>query len=132
MDALTGNRTVEVNRTNLVLTNQNFTNMIGSGMLSGYKLNQEGTGLSGWTINVYYQNGTFFGSNVTNASGYFSFSPVTFGNYTLNETVQSGWELFDPGNWFPLGKYYRGFDERYQPELHQPGPTREYLGIQVE
>ena len=86
-----------------MLTNQNFTNMIGTGMLSGYKLDQEGIGLSGWTINAYYQNGTFFGSNVTNSSGYFSFSPVTFGNYTLNETVQSGWELFTPATGFLWG-----------------------------
>jgi len=88
----------EVNMTGATLVNNglNFTNSLELGNLSGYKLNPSNVGLPGWTINVYYQNGTLFGTNTTDSIGYYSFDPVPFGNYTVTETQQSGWMQTDP------------------------------------
>ena len=86
-----------------VNTSLNFTNSLELGNLSGYKLDQFDNGLADWTINVYYQNGTFFGSNVTNASGYFSFDPVPFGNYTVTETPKDGYmQIAPPGGFWTV------------------------------
>ena len=74
----------------LVNTSLNFTNSLELGNLSGYKLDPSNTGLPGWIINVYYQNGTLFGTNTTDSSGYFRFDPVPFGNYTVTETQKDG------------------------------------------
>jgi len=85
----------------LEFDNQNFTNSLELGNISGYKLNTTNTGLSGWTINVYYQNGTLFGSQVTGAGGSYKFDPVPFGNYTVTEVLKSGWTQITP----PSGYY---------------------------
>ena len=75
----------------LVNTSLNFTNSLELGNLSGYKLDPSNTGLPGWIINVYYQNGTLFGTNTTDTSGNFRFDPVPFGNYTVTETQKDGY-----------------------------------------
>ncbi len=49
------------------------------------------TPLSGWTVNLTNSSG-LVGSVVTNASGFFRFSNLTPGNYTLSEVVQPGYE----------------------------------------
>jgi hypothetical protein len=97
---LTPNRTVEINETTLVLENQNFTNSLNGptfGNISGFKLKDPGLSpLGNWNIRLYYENGTLFGSQVTTGTGAFSFDPVPFGNYTLNETQQAGWTQTGP------------------------------------
>ena len=96
----TPNQTVEINATSLVLTNLNFTNHLAGptfGNISGYKLKDPGlTPLNNWNINLYYENGTLFGSQSTSVTGAFSFDPIPFGNYTLNETLQTGWTQTGP------------------------------------
>ena len=96
----TPNQTVEINATSLVLTNQNFTNQLAGptfGNISGYKLKDPGLiPLGNWNINLYYENGTLLGNRVTSGTGAFSFDPVPFGNYTLNETLQTGWTQTGP------------------------------------
>ncbi|HEY6190697.1 MAG TPA: SdrD B-like domain-containing protein [Bacteroidota bacterium] len=73
------------------------------GQISGYKFNDlNGNGswdqpaeppLSGWTINLAGPNGPF--SAVTGTTpwpvGYYEFDNLTPGDYTIGETVQSGW-----------------------------------------
>ena len=87
----------------LVNTSLNFTNSLELGNLSGYKLDPSNTGLPGWIINVYYQNGTLFGTNTTDSSGYFRFDPVPFGNYTVTETQQDGYmQLAPPGGFWTV------------------------------
>lgn len=44
--------------------------------------------LQGWTINI---NGPLYGSSVTNMEGYYEFSGLTFGSYSITENPQSGW-----------------------------------------
>ena len=102
MDREYSNQTVEINATSLVLTNQNFTNQLAGptfGNISGYKLKDPGlTPLGNWNINLYYENGTLFGPQSTSGTGAFSFDPIPFGNYTLNETHQTGWTQTGPAN----------------------------------
>ncbi len=95
---LTPNRLVETNTSFPRLLNQNFTNQQLFGSISGQKTNTESTGLDGWQINLYYENGTLFGSQTTDASGNYLFNPVPFGNYTVTETHQYGWEQTDPSS----------------------------------
>jgi hypothetical protein len=97
---ITPNITVEINSTSLVLRNLNITNSQNGptfGNISGYKLKDPGlTPLGNWNIRLYYENGTLFDSRVTTGAGAFSFDPVPFGNYTLNETLQAGWSQTGP------------------------------------
>jgi PKD repeat protein len=75
----------------------NFGNALKWGNITGYKLQAPGGArLQGWKINLYYENGTLFDTNLTNTSGYFRFDPVPFGNYTVTETLQDGWTQTAP------------------------------------
>jgi hypothetical protein len=67
------------------------------GKISGYKFNDlNGNGawdsgepaLSGWTITL---TGPVSGSKVTDSSGYYEFTGLTVGTYTVSETLQTGW-----------------------------------------
>ena len=87
----------------LINTSLNFTNSQEFGNLSGYKLDPSADGLSGWMINVYYQNGTLFGTNTTDTSGNFTFDPVPFGNYTVTETLKDGYmQIAPPGGFWTV------------------------------
>ncbi len=82
-----------------------------SGNISGMKFNDlEGDGvknlndppLSGWKINLYNADtGTFINSTTTDANGNYRFQDLPCGNYTVNETQQTGWTQTAP----PGGKY---------------------------
>ncbi|MCU0633046.1 MAG: SpaA isopeptide-forming pilin-related protein [Methanolinea sp.] len=93
-----GYYSVFINATYLEYGNLNFTNnqQPGFGNISGYKLDPGDTGLGEWEVNVYYENGTLFDTNLTDTSGYFRFDPVPFGNYTVTETLQDGWTQTAP------------------------------------
>lgn len=56
-------------------------------------------GLEGWTVNL---SGTQSGSFVTDASGSYVFSSLSFGTYTVAQVPQSGWTQTVPG---PPGTY---------------------------
>ncbi|MDI6802605.1 MAG: SdrD B-like domain-containing protein [Bacteroidota bacterium] len=71
-----------------------FTNASISGMkfedLNANGIKETGEpGLSGWTINLA---GPISGSVVTGDGGIYSFSNLVFGDYTITEVLQPGWE----------------------------------------
>ena len=57
--------------------------------------------LSGWTFTVKDASGTTLGSAATDASGNATFQNLSFGTYTVTETLQSGWTSTDPGGTTP-------------------------------
>ncbi|MCX6676664.1 MAG: hypothetical protein NTU95_01800 [Methanothrix sp.] len=76
------------------LTNQNFTNTK-TLCISGYKLNNcTKAGISGWTITL--SNGTYTVSQVTATKGKYEFCGLMPGDYTLTETIKSGWTAVSP------------------------------------
>ena len=63
----------------------------------GSKDNSE-TGLSGWTINLK-KDGTIIGTKTTGTDGAYSFTGITPGSYTIEETVKAGWsQTYPAGN----------------------------------
>lgn len=68
--------------------------------ISGYKFNdldRDGVwdkpgepGLAGWTIELTYPNGDTI-TTTTNADGYYEFTGLPDGTYTVREIPQSGW-----------------------------------------
>jgi len=103
-DCSTGwvNNTVYVNGTDycgkdvtMVSASQNVSIECGY-CISGYKLNETGSGLAGWTINVTNSTGVEVGSNVTNETGYWQVCGLPAGTYTVCETLQAGWIALDP------------------------------------
>lgn len=48
-------------------------------------------GLSGWTIELHYPNGTWFASTTTDASGNYCFNSIACGPWKVNELPQPGW-----------------------------------------
>ena len=98
-----GYREVNMTGEQLEFDNQNFTNQLRNGNLSGYKLDPSDNGLPDWEITVYYENGTVFGTDTTDSNGYFRFDPVPFGNYTVYETLKNGYtQLAPPGGFWTV------------------------------
>ncbi|MDH7498265.1 MAG: SdrD B-like domain-containing protein, partial [Syntrophomonadaceae bacterium] len=74
------------------------------GKIWGYKYNDQNgngskdtgePGLQGWTINL---GGDKTASTTTNANGYYEFTNLPAGNYTLSEVQQAGWTQTGPAN----------------------------------
>ena len=81
-------------------TNETLT-VIEFGTICGYKFIQdcteEGCGLSGWTITLYYaSNGTVYASTITGVGGKYQFDHVPYGTYWVNETLIAGWKQITP------------------------------------
>jgi large repetitive protein len=93
---LTPNRAVEIDAATPHLFNQNFTNRLLLGTVSGYKRDQTGTGLSGWTISLSNTTRGITRTASTNDTGFFLFDSLPLGIYQLNETVQPGWVQLTP------------------------------------
>ncbi|MDD4651608.1 MAG: carboxypeptidase regulatory-like domain-containing protein, partial [Methanothrix sp.] len=73
------------NITNINFTNQRLRN------ISGYKLDDcDNTGLPGWTITLSNSSGEV-DTTTTNATGYYEFSGLDPGSYTVTETTKPGW-----------------------------------------
>jgi uncharacterized surface anchored protein len=94
-----------VNCTNLTFTSIDFGNH--QSIINGYKLDENGNGLSDWTISLYNQTtGELINQTTTDGSGYYKFVNLsvggTKGKYTVNETPQPGYILTNP----PSGFYY--------------------------
>ncbi len=80
--------------------NQNFTNERQLGNISGSKYNDlNGNGIKeitdvpmpGVVITLYYQNGTLFGTQTTNANGRYVFYPVPLGStFLMKQSLQAG------------------------------------------
>jgi hypothetical protein len=58
--------------------------------LNGNGINDAEPGLVGWTITLTNESGGVV-TNVTDASGNYSFTGLADGNYTVGEVLQSGW-----------------------------------------
>jgi len=95
---------VTINGTNLAVT-QDFTNSRQPGRVSGTTYNDyNGDGirginddaLSGWDIILRYQNGTVSSAKTTGADGSYRFDDLTWGTYTLSESLKSGWKPTAP------------------------------------
>ncbi|MFX0005648.1 MAG: SdrD B-like domain-containing protein, partial [Candidatus Hermodarchaeota archaeon] len=74
------------------------------GTKAGYKwddLNGDGVwdvgelGIEGWTIYLEYPDGSIV-STTTDATGYYEFSGLTYGDYKVTEELPSGWICTDP------------------------------------
>lgn len=76
------------------ITDVNFTNRA-IGNISGYKLDDLGNPLAGWTINLYDDIG-LIRMYLTGSDGYYQFIYLPFGAYEVDETLQPGWILIDP------------------------------------
>lgn len=63
------------------------------GCIDGYKINHLNQGLTGWTI--FADNGAETYTAVTDDRGYFQIK-VPLGNWTVSETLQTGWEPVTP------------------------------------
>ncbi len=75
------------------------------GEISGYKyedMNGDGkldagdTPISGWTI---YLSGPISGTTTTDANGYFEFTGLTYGTYTVTEETRDGWVHMTPASY---------------------------------
>jgi len=78
-------------------TNVNFGNKVPLGSISGYKWNDldgDGVkdagepGLGGWIINL---SGAASDTTTTASDGYYIFTELAAGTYTVSETLKSGW-----------------------------------------
>jgi hypothetical protein len=75
------------------------------GKIYGYKRNDidangsagSNPGLSDWTIQLY-RNGAYYGSDTTDANGYYDFNNLPAGNYTVKEVIQAGWYATVPSS----------------------------------
>ena len=104
-----GDALVVINGTDLVVT-QDFVNRRQPGSITGTTFNDyNGDGirginddaLSGWDITLRHQNGTVSSTKTTAADGSYRFDDLTWGTYTLSETLKSGWKQTAP-----VGKTY--------------------------
>jgi plastocyanin len=59
------------------------------------------SGLSNWTIDLNYTNGTIFRTTTTDMDGNYNFKDVPSGNYTVQEILKPGWMQTAPSE----GKY---------------------------
>ncbi|CAG0957191.1 Serine-aspartate repeat-containing protein D [Methanosarcinales archaeon] len=85
-------RSQEINVTDQDITNVNFTNrpIVKTYIISGYKINQsDGTGISGWNITL--TKGSNLTTRSTNANGYYEFTDIIDGTYTISEELKIGW-----------------------------------------
>ncbi|HIH27137.1 MAG TPA: PKD domain-containing protein [Methanoregulaceae archaeon] len=104
-----GDALVVINGTDLAVT-QDFANSRQPGSITGTMFNDyNGDGirgindnpLSGWVVTLRYQNGTVSSTKTTGADGSYRFDDLTWGTYTLSETLKSGWKPTAP-----VGKTY--------------------------
>jgi len=80
-------------------TNQNFTNELGTGNITGKKGDQKcpECGLMGWEITLSdAKTGAVIAADVTGLDGSYQFLNVPYGTYWLNETLIFGWKQITP------------------------------------
>ena len=79
----------------------NFTNTL-PGCIEGFKLNETGHGLEGWTIEVRDSTGAVVASNISIATGHWQVCGLENGTYTVCEVQQPGWIQIDPPNCYDI------------------------------
>ncbi len=104
-DACGNDGKVSISSTGIVLVSDEFTikaldfRSAAKGSISGMKfndLNSNGLkdplepGLANWSINLTNQSGSVV-TQITNASGNYSFTDLSDGNYTVGEVLEPGW-----------------------------------------
>ena len=85
-------RSVEINVTEQDITNINFTNqpIARTYKISGYTINaSDNTGISGWNITI--TNGSLVTTMSTGTNGYYEFTNLINGSYTVSEELVIGW-----------------------------------------
>jgi hypothetical protein len=86
------------------VSDMNFTNTQvpvtsgGTFSISGFKLDQNGTGVSGFTITLTNDTSSFNMSTTTGDDGSYSFSGLSNGTYNVTETPLSGWTPVNPSS----------------------------------
>ncbi|MDD5039944.1 MAG: SdrD B-like domain-containing protein [Patescibacteria group bacterium] len=72
------------------------------GKISGYKYDDHGTALQGWTICIIQNAAPVNGlvpppfCTVTDANGYYEFAGLNVGTFTISETLKGGWTQLEP------------------------------------
>ena len=65
--------------------------------INGYKMNEMEEGLEGWTINLYKGNSEEpIATTTTDENGYYEFTDLEPGTYTVAEEMQYGWTNLTP------------------------------------
>jgi PKD repeat protein len=107
------------------ISDLNFTNVAQTGSISGYKIWFEtGSGLDGWTIDLYNQTdgNTFVASTVTSGGGFYNFTGLPLGTtYNVSEVVQPGWTPVGPT--FVPGLALNGTNPSYENVNFTNDPT---------
>ncbi|HUU75224.1 MAG TPA: SdrD B-like domain-containing protein, partial [Methanoregulaceae archaeon] len=91
-------------------TGYDFGNYQQNGSVSGYKFNESGTGLPGWTIELYNETlGTLVNTTTTGADGYYVFENVDeWGYYNITEIQETGYQVTDPASSWYSSIYING------------------------
>ncbi len=70
----------------------NFTNEPYDLCISGYKINNcTGGTIPGWTVSLYNETGDWIKNATTDADGWYAFTGLSPGNYTVCEDLPAGW-----------------------------------------
>jgi methionine-rich copper-binding protein CopC len=77
---------------NIAITGQVYNDLNGDGAQEPGE-----PALSGWTVQLLNSAGKVVATQVTGASGNYSFANIGPGTYTVQEVLQSGWTLTQPG-----------------------------------
>gem|GEM_PF-1918435 len=71
------------------------------GCIDGYKINDLEQVLPGWTIKATNLTTNAVQQQVTNSAGFFQFTGLAFGNWQVEEVMQTGWTAVTPSS-FPV------------------------------
>ncbi len=101
--SFTGRITVVGGETTTVKVLNNMIENEGSGFedegntIKGYKFNSYEEGLPGWTIELYEEGGEVpIATTVTDEDGYYEFTGLEEGTYTVKEVMKDGWYNLTP------------------------------------
>ncbi|NJD53818.1 MAG: ammonia-forming cytochrome c nitrite reductase subunit c552 [Candidatus Methanoperedens sp.] len=99
--------------------------------ISGFKLDNNGTGLANWNITLTKPDNTVM-DNVTDASGMYQFMNLSNGTYTINEQMHPGWTNVSA---MPVQVTINGADVMNQNITNrqvQPGETFKISGFKLD
>jgi len=69
----------------------NFRDQIINGLISGFAFNADGAGLQNTTISLYDTNDNLLSATITNSDGYYQFSPLSAGDYIVEQADLLGY-----------------------------------------
>ena len=76
-------------------SNINFTNTLPA-CIEGFKMDEKGQGLSGWTIEARNSSGIVVGSALTKPNGFWQICGLENGTYTVCEVLKPDWMQLSP------------------------------------